>query len=259
MSEEYDRLRDATAEALFGSDKAGLPAYTLAEKDVLDQIADAAGIGGDPLAGYLSAVRGTLHLEGEGVSTLRWHGQATKQHARTPLETPPSLPLLVVLTMAAEQMQAGTDMASNNYYGRLFPLLDVPESRQQKLISDYRALAEDLWSSLNAWLEAWEGERGVPTAYALGGMRLIGLPMSQAVVRRHDRNGLHQVFEAEGLPPGFRMGPADMELSLDLYATKVPSPLSSNLRRLWTLPAARERIVQAACLEARGMGWRYDA
>lgn len=249
MSEEYDRLREATADALFGSDKAGLPAYTLAEEDVLAQIADAAGIGGDPLTGYLSAVRGTLHLDREGGSTLRWHGQATKQHARTPLDTPPSLPLLVVLTMAAEQMQAGTAMASNNYYGRLFPLLDVPESRQQRLISDYRALAEDLWSSLNAWLEAWEGERGVPTAYALGGMRLIGLPMSQAVVRRHDRNGLHQVFEAEGLPPGFRMGPADMELSLDLYATKVPSPLSSNLRRLWTLPAARERIVQAACLE----------
>ncbi|MFD1251191.1 hypothetical protein ACFQ3F_25605 [Nocardioides ginsengisoli] len=40
-----------------------------------------------------------------------------------------------------------------------------------------------------------------------------------------------------------------MELSLDLYATKVPSPLSNNLRRLWTVPAARERIVQAACLE----------
>ncbi|MGB3762194.1 MAG: hypothetical protein WA966_03155, partial [Ornithinimicrobium sp.] len=151
--------------------------------------------------------------------------------------------------MAAEQMQAGTDMASNNYYGRLFPLLEVPEARQQKLIIDYRSTAESIWGSLNAWLEAWEGERGVPTAYAIGGMRLIGLPMSQAVVRRHDRNGLHHVFEAEGLPPGFRMGGPDMELALDPYATRTPSPLSSNLRRLWTLPAARERIVQAACLE----------
>lgn len=249
MSEVYERLREATADALFGIDKAGLPAYTLAEQDTLGQIASTAGITGDPLAGYLSAVRSTLYLDKEGVSPLRWHAQAARRHAQVPLETPPSLPLLVVLTMAAEQMQAGTDMASNNYYGRLFPLLKVPEARQQKLITDYRSTAESIWGSLNAWLEAWEGERGVPTAYAIGGMRLIGLPMSQAVVRRHDRNGLHHVFEVEGLPPGFRMGGPDMELALDPYATRTPSPLSNNLRRLWTLPAARERIVQAACLE----------
>ncbi len=249
MSQDYDRLCEATADTLFGEDKAGTPAYTLAEPDSLVSIAKAAGLTGDPHAGYLREVRRTLHLDGEGANTLRWHVQATKRHAGSPLNTPPSLPLLVVLTMASEHMQAGIDMASNNYYGRLFPLLDIPESRQQKLITDYRAAAEDLWSSLNAWLEAWEGERGVPTAYALGGMRLIGLPMSQAVVRRHDRSGLHRVFEVEGLPPGFRMSPPDMELSLDLYATKIPSPLSSNLRRLWTLPTARERIVQAACLE----------
>lgn len=249
MSEEYDRLREATSDTLFGSDKAGLPAYALAEHDTLKQIANVAAISDDPLTGYLNAVRGTLHLDREGVSPLRWHTQATLRHAQSPLETPPSLPLLVVLTMAAEQMQAGSDMAANNYYGRLFPLLQVPEARQQALIHDYRATAETLWGSLNAWLEAWEGERGVPTAYAIGGMRLIGLPMSQAVVRRHDRNGLHQVFEAEGLPPGFRIGGPDMELALDPYATSTQSPLSNNLRRLWALPAARERIVQAACLE----------
>lgn len=249
MNAEYDRLCEATADELFGADKAGLPVYTLAEPDVLGRIAAAAGVTGDPLRTYLATVRSTLSLDDTGTNTLRWHADASKRHASMPLDTPPSLPLMVVLTMAAEQMQAGREMASNNYYGRLFPLLNVPESRQQKLITDYRAVAESIWGSLNAWLEAWEGERGVPTAYAIGGMRLIGLPMSQAVVRRHDRNGLLHVFEAEGLPPGLRMGSSDMELALDLYATRVPSPLSSNLRRLWTLPAARERIVQAACLE----------
>lgn len=249
MNPKYELLREATAEELFGTDKAGLPVYTLPEADALARIVQRAGIDGEPQAAYLATVRTSLYLQDAGTSTLRWHVQSSQLHAKKPLDTPPSLPLMVVLTWAAEQMQAGSDMASNNYYGRLFPLLDVPVSRQQKLIVDYRAAAETLWGSLNAWLEAWEGERGVPTAYAIGGMRLIGLPMSQAVVRRHDRNGLLSAFEAEGLPPGFRMGGSDMELALDPYATKVPSPLSKNLCRLWTVPAARERIVQAACLE----------
>lgn len=249
MNPEYELLREATAEELFGTDKAGLPVYTLPEVDALARIVERAGIDGEPQSAYLATVRTTLYLDDAGTRTLRWHLQSSQRHATSPLDTPPSLPLMVVLTWAAEQMQAGSDMASNNYYGRLFPLLDVPESRQQKLIVDYRAAAETIWGSLNAWLEAWEGERGVPTAYAIGGMRLIGLPMSQAVVRRHDRNGLLAAFEAEGLPPGFRMGGPDMELALDPYATKVPSPLSKNLCRLWTVPAARERIVQAACLE----------
>lgn len=256
MTGDYDRLREATAEELFGSDKAGQPVYTLAEADTLARIADRAGFDGDPKREYLACVRTTLNLRDSGVAPLRWHMQASFAHRHAPLETPPSLPLLVVLTLAAESMHAGTNMAANNYYGRLFPLLDVPAERQQRLITDYRNVAETLWGSLNSWLEAWEGERGVPTAYALGGMRLIGLPMSQAVVRRHDREGLHEAFAAEGLPPGFRMGAPDMEIALDPYATRQPGPLSSNLRHLWTIPAARERIVQAACLELEA--WTGD-
>lgn len=147
-------------------------------------------------------------------------------------------------------------MGSNNYYGRLFPLLDVPEDCRNRLVTDYRKVAETIWRSLNNWLEAWEGERGVPTAYVLGGMRYVGLPMSQAVVRKHDREGLHEVFVAEGLPPGFRMEVPDMEAVLDAYATKLPSPLSSNLRRLWANSDARERISQATCLELEA--WTGD-
>jgi hypothetical protein len=249
MHGDYERLVEATATELFGGEKAGEPVYTLAEPDILARIIAAAGLDGDPLAALCSGVRSTLHLDTSGIATLRWHQVASAEHARRPMETPPSLPLMVVLTLAAEQMQAGEQIAAHNYYGRLHPLLSVPEARQDNLVHDYRRSAEVIWGSLNAWLEAWEGERGVPTAYALGAMRYIGLPMSQAVVRRHDREGLHQVFAFEGLPPGSRMGAPDMEMVIDPYATKVPTPLSSQLRSLWSNQSARERIVQAACLE----------
>jgi hypothetical protein len=252
MNSTYARLCDATADALFDSDKAGLPVYTLPEDDALARIVESAGLNPlDAQTEFCRVVRTTLHLDAQGQSPLRWHTEAAKRHLslKQPLETPPSLPLLVVFTLAAEAMQADTNMAANNFYGRVRPLLRVPPEREYLLIGAYQKHANLLWRSLNVWLEAWEGERGVPTAYSLGRMRHIGLPMSQAVVRQHDRLGLIEAFEDEALPPGFRMSPEDMELALDAYATTQPSPLSSNLRRLWSNQDARARIVQAACLE----------
>lgn len=250
MGREYGRLCEATADELFGSDKAGLPVYTLPEADDLTRIAELVGLDSSEAgAAYCRVVRRTLYLDEQGQAPLRWHVEATKRQLKTPLETPPSLPLLVVFTLAAENMHADTGMAAHNFYGRVRPLLDVPLDREYRFVQEYQKHADLLWRSLNVWLEAWEGERGVPTAYSLGGYRHIGLPMSQAVVRQHDRIGLIETFEEEGLPPGLLMSPEDMEHALDAYASAEPSPLSRNIRRLWTNQDARSRIVQAAILE----------
>ncbi len=165
------------------------------------------------------------------------------------METPPALPLLMLLALTAEQMQADSDLAAHNYYSRLHRILRVPDVNQRRVETSYRQIADLLWNSLNSWLEAWEGERGIPTAYAVGGHAFIGLPMSQAVVRQHDRTGLHEVFVLEGMAPGLRVSPSDMTNLLEPYIVTTPSPLSSHLRRLWLVPAIRERIVDAACLE----------
>jgi hypothetical protein len=235
---------------MFDSDKAGMPVYTLAENEVLAKIVEIVGLdAADATASFCRAVRTTLYLDEQGHSPLRWHTDATKRHAPRPLETPPSLPLLVVFTIAAKSMHADTQMAANNFYGRVRPLLQIPNDREYLFVSSYQKHADLLWRSLNVWLEAWEGERGVPTAYSLGGMRHVGLPMSQAVVRQHDRLGLIETFEEEGIPPGSRMSPEDMESALDAHTRIEPSPLSRNIRNLWSHEDARIRIVQAACLE----------
>lgn len=252
MQSTYEHLCEATADELFDSANAGLPAYTLPEEDALVRIVVAAGLdAADARAEFCRTVGSTLHLDTNDRSPLRWHIEASKRHlcVASPLDTPPSLPLLVVLTLAAESMHADSSMAANNFYGRVHPLLGVPAEREQLFIGAYRKHADLLWRSLNAWLEAWEGERGVPTAYSLGGMRYIGLPMSQAVVRHHDRVGLVEVFEQEALPAGVRMSPDDMELAIEPYVNVQPSPLSRNIRSLWQNPDSRARIVQAACLE----------
>ena len=249
MSSEYERLGEAIADELFGHEHAGRPVYTLADSSALSRIAEKAGLKGDEFSAITDVVRSSLAINDAGVAPFRWQSEAAQKHRQQPLETPPALPLLMLLSLAAESMHADGDLAAHNYYSRLHRLLRVPTERYPRVEGDYRRHADELWGSLNAWLEAWEGERGIPTAYAVGGHAYIGLPMSQAVVRQHDRSGLHEFFALEGMTPGIRLSPSDMSLAMDSYATATPSPLSSHLSRLWRVPAAREQIVEAACLE----------
>jgi len=224
--------------------------YALADTETLREVLEAAEIEDRTLAGLLTVVRSSLQLDELSVAPFHWQVEAAQRHKRQPLDTPPALPLLVLLSIAAEQMHAEADLAAHNYYTRLHRLLGTSGSEQRRVENHYRRAADLLWGSLNSWLEAWEGERGVPTAYAVGGHAFIGLPMSQAVVRQHDRSGLHELFAMEGMTPGLRISPNDMSLAMDPYATATPSlPLSSHIASLWRVPAARERIVDAACLE----------
>jgi len=250
VSSEYERVSEAIADVMFGSVQAGRPVYALADTEAVRSVLEAAEIESQTLAGLSAVVRSSLQVDKSGVAPFHWQAEAAQSHRRSPLETPPALPLLVVLSIAAEQMHADGDLAAHNYYSRLHRLLHVPTTEYLRVENDYRRVASLLWGSLNSWLEAWEGERGIPTAYAVGGHAFIGLPMSQAVVRQHDRAGLHELFAIEGMTPGLRISPDDMSRAIDPYATVTPSlPLSSHLARLWRVPAARERIVDAACLE----------
>lgn len=250
MRSEYERVCEAIADELFGSDHAGRPVYILADPGSLERIAVAAGIDKDnSLEAITRAVRSSLAIDNPGAAPFRWQEEAAQRHKEQPLETPPALALLLILAVAAERMQADENLAAHNYYSRLHRLLRVPDEHHSRVEAGYRRHAVAIWGSLNAWLEAWEGERGIPTAYSVGGHEFIGLPLSQAVVRQHDRDGLHEFFALEGMTPGMRLSPADMGMAIDPYATATPSPLSSHLRGLWKVPASRERIVDAACLE----------
>lgn len=254
---DYGSFNEAVAEEMFGLDKAGRPVYMLPDASIYESIYKRAGAqsGDAGRAAFLAAVRRTLVLDNEGVNPFKGHLDGCIRHRRNEIETPPALALLVVLSAAADVMHAGDGMAANNYYGRLVTLLSVPDWRQERFKTAYQGVAEDLWGSLNAWLESWEGERGVPTAYAVG-QRFIGLPMSQALVRQHDRERLTQVFAAEGLPPGYQMAASDMEAVLDGWMSRQPPVLSNALRILWGNAAARERIAGVACLELET--WRGE-
>jgi len=157
--------------------------------------------------------------------------------------------LLSVLSLAADSMHATEGMGANNYYGRLHDLLGTPDAQRTAVENAYREHAHALWDRLNHWLETWEGERGIPTAYVVGPHAYIGLPLSQALVRRADRERLPTLFALEGLPPGYKMAPGDMENTLDSWVQRTPPYFSNTLRALWASTEARERIASVACGE----------
>jgi hypothetical protein len=243
-------IDEALAEIMFSENQSGRPVYAMPDEEALSALAERLGIP-TRQAGWLVRRAAMVQIGTEDTHTRpfdRLVGQS-RSTSRTALGTPPGLTTLAVLSLAADSMHAEGGMAAHNYYGRLHGLLGTPEARKAAVESGYRDHGEELWDSLNSWLEAWEGERGIPTAYVVGTMQYVGLALSQALVRRGDRQKLPALFVDEGLPPGYRMAHSDMEAILDGWMPRHPPLFSHTLRSLWTNPAARERIAGVACLE----------
>ena len=259
--ERYELWNQAFSRVVFSTRNEGRPVYLDMDEDVLGNVASEAGFEPSQAADQLAeAVRGTLYLEASEEPVFRRHTEKLRlwRYGLGPgrekdgvLGPPPVLGLLAVLTLAAEEMGGDSAFAANAYYPRLFRLLGVGDSNQQRRIeSAYRKQAENLWRGLNEWLSATDGRFGSPTAYALS-HRYVGLPMSQALVRSADRQQFPLLFHRFGLPPGGEISPADMERLIDSWLQMRPCPVSRSLESLWQRGQARERIASVAAVELR--------
>lgn len=263
----YDQWNTALDERLFTRDQQGLPVYVDCDLELLSACAADLGLTGDGLQLLVDAVRPTLGVE-EGPA-LAQHDQRFKRWRRlitrsTPtarrasaedVPPPPVLALLAVLVIAAGQMGADADMAANAYYPRLNALLGLDDRQGQRLRSRFPA-TEQYWAGLNNYLAHYEGEFGLPTAYALG-HRYVGIPQSQALIRATDRNRLTTFFGTFGLAPGSEMVAADLERLLDAWISVTPTPVSSNLSRLWKSGKARERVSGVVAIELAAWDGRF--
>jgi hypothetical protein len=144
-------------------------------------------------------------------------------------------------------MGTDSEMAAHAYYPRLAQLLNLSSEQSDRLRSRF-PVTEAYWRGLNEYLESNEGRVGLPTAYALG-HRYVGIPQSQALVRAGDRAKLPTFFDQFGLAPRSELIPADLERLLDVWIMTLPSPVSANLRRLWSSATARERIAGVVAVE----------
>lgn len=256
--DRYETWTNAIASVVFSNAAAGHPVFLDLEDDVLGDVASAAGAAGDEAVPCLvEAVRATLNLKSSDTSAdvLRSHLYRLKRwRAENPSAAPPSLALLAVLSLAAENMHESGGKAAHNYYARLGELLGLNPKGLKRFEDAYRrthdggAASEILWGSLNEWLEFQEGNRGLPTAFAVTHAH-VGPPMSQALVRRSDRERFESMFEDYGMPPHATVSATDMAQMIDEWIARIPCPASSTLEKLWNRDASsKERISDVACL-----------
>lgn len=123
----YDRWNTAIADVVFPISAAGLPVYLDLEDDVLLAIASVADpMCGEPRSGLVDAVKATLDLDVNGPGLFGFHLLRLAEWERGERTSPPpTLAVLGVLTLAAEDMRQTTSTAAHNYYDRLGPLLGL--------------------------------------------------------------------------------------------------------------------------------------
>lgn len=245
----YEQWNAALAAVAAEQGEGGQPLYLQLDDEVLQ--AAVSHLGEDvkePRRQLVALVRSTMDI-GPDAPPLKAHAARARFWEPANGDPPPCIALLYVCSAAAMEMRAGGGMNSRNYYGRLGALLGLSTEDIPELTRGYRIYAEVLWGALNRWLEHHEGEKGLPTAFALR-HRYAGLPMSQALVRRADRAKLTRFFASYGLPPHGQMSPTDLEPLLDDWVNTNPCPVSLFMKDLWEREGeARERIASIVSLE----------
>lgn len=255
--DRYLRWNSAIAEVVYSTSNAGQPVYLDLESEVLDAIRDRA----DPaercaVAGLARAVRDVLRLDSGPTAVLRpLLDRLGRWEKGDPEDPPPTLALLAIMSLAAENMREGDGKAANNFYGRLAELLRLTDDQRKHFIAAYyhkvwgeRAASDVLWGSLSLWQELLEGNRGLVTVFADRNVH-VSLPMSQALVREVDRDKFRAMFALYGLAPHSALPAAEIAEVIDDWMSRDPCPASNQLERLWKRDAdARERITDVAQL-----------
>ena len=242
----YDRWIEAIADVVFDpATQSGRPVYLDLEPEVIEALGERLSLAAaDVVSALASDVRAVSNMDSNKAfeALLRRYLRWRRGDLRS---VPPTLPLLAVFSLAAEQMGETDGINPNNYYARLVHLLD---GETHSVAASYRDVAERLWGGLNLWLERNDGDRGLPTAFALG-HRHVGLAVSQALVREADRQRLPSFFVQFDLPPRSVVPPAELEVMLDAWINSLHSGAGAALTRLWRVPTNRSVLCEIAATE----------
>jgi hypothetical protein len=237
------------ASLLFDGRHAGKPLYLDIDADLLNAAAALVGITGEELARQSAQEAGKILAAANAQNALyRYARDAQRWLRKQSSEQPEFIFLLAVFSMAADQMQGDAEFSANNYYERLFSLTGISDDAAKgRARRSFRA-TRFLWEALNEWLRRHDGALGLPTASpVIPSWTYAGYPVSQALVRKAERQRLERMFEAFALTPGEAVQPDEM---LDYLAEWIPSPESGTLlQRLWSRQELRHKIAQTASLE----------
>lgn len=243
----YGAVNDAINRVIFdGRHKLG-PVYLEIEGQVTNEIAAHLSIPATDCVDVISkAVAASLTWNRQ--DPFSWH--LSELDAWSALErfgTPPFTALLAALSIAAERMRADHVYSAQNYYERLFEVLGIDnESRKNSLRQNAKS-TRGFWEALNLWLAQNDFDFGRPTAKRINDWPYVSFALSQALLRRGDRERIHNLFVEYGLAPHEKLTDAEMTLYLHEWM-RGPAP-SSWLKRIWASPDLRPRVAAAACAE----------
>lgn len=237
---------DAICEACFPEVEYPEPVYLDLDDDVQRAICSAMDVAPERFGESLGeSVRDVLDVGRGSDRVFRYLDDALAawRKVRRTDDPPPILPLLALLSLAAQQMAASDGLRDTNYYSRLMELLGTPGAKEE-IVQAYRDHAESFWGSLNGWLQSLGGRRGTPTASQVGGHRYVGIPLSQALIRRAERQRMLRFFTDMGLPARASIPESELERLFSFWIERDPSP-SPPLARLWARDSHRPRVREA--------------
>jgi len=255
---DYARWNDAFSRVVFVESHAHAPVYLDVEDDVLLAVASLAGFVGTTAgvaeASLVAAVRRRLRLAGGQTSVFAWFTESLaiwrnrRRVRNADLSVPPPVvALLAVFARAADRMGADSKFNSTAYYPRLDALLSLDRPDGQRVRSAFTAKSETYWDALNLWLEDLDGSRGIPTAYTVG-LRYVGIPMSQALIRDADRARLVDFYADMGLEAGLELPADDLVPYFAQWMLSGRAPIG--MMRLWQ---AKEGQVLLAAAASQGL------
>ena len=244
----YDLWNSAVFGYFFGEHQLARLVYIDVDEEVLTQLAPDSQSEEEPVQDFIQALRKTLdirsnHLVDNHIDRLT---QWKQGGASAP---PPFIAVLALFCLAAQRMQSDTSFTANNYYDRLAQLLigDSYSPAERKALSSGLPKADRFWRELEAWLWSQRGRYGNPSAQPMYKWAHVGWPLSQALLRSHDRQRLPEFFREAGLEGGQEIPGSDMERMISAWIHA--SPLSQAAKASWNDGTARRKMSEIVSLE----------
>jgi hypothetical protein len=183
----------------FHEDNAGRPVWYCPDDETLGEIAQASPEAA--VASLCKVVRGRLRLDHRHSIFHEIEDDASRWKVSGAADPPPFLAPLAVAVLAAVHMARDIDARPTNYYKRFRELLNLkPVSGGTPL--GYGDAFPFLWSYFIWWLDvARQGRLGSSTVVGDKWRTNIGFAISQALIRRADRQRFTHFFQWIDLEP----------------------------------------------------------
>jgi len=260
MSWTYEQWNEYLCDRLFSWDHADSLIYVLLDDDDLADAAAAMGVGPeDVLSDLARAIRSKMRLNGSHDGMFGWFTSQVQfwrldvsgAAKEDELRLPPVVGLLALCSEAAKEMGA-SGMSPNYFYGPLAALLALDAQDRTvlgRLANSYRAVVQSAWDCVEQWCEENEGQRGIISVKSTSSFPYVGLAVSQALVRQHDRRHLPDFFRQYRLGATSTSEPNEVEAALTEWLDSPSSSASRNFRTVWRNKSARPRALEIVMRE----------